>query len=51
MLGQPLWVSVRIAMKKEANGRHVEQCITQELESLIAGDSLFCERIRRVYES
>ena len=51
VFGKPLRVSVGIAMKKEANGCHVEQRITQKFESLIAGDLLFRKRIRRVYES
>lgn len=51
MLGQPLRISVGMAMEQEANRSHVEERIAQELESLIARDLFFRERIRRVYES
>lgn len=51
MLGQPLRVFVRMTMEQEANGCHVEECIAQELKSLVAGDLFFGERIRRVYKS
>ena len=51
VLCQPLGVSVRIPVEQEADRSRIEQSITQEFKSLVAGDSLFRKRIRRVYES
>ena len=50
VLSQPLWIFIRIPVKQEADGCHVEERITQEFESLIARDLLLGERVGRVYE-